>query len=113
GKGPDAEAAFRRALAIQNKLTAEFPSEPQYRQELASSQGNLGHLLSDMGKRLEAEAAYRQALGIEEKLATDFPIVAHYRVDLARSQVNLGQLQRTNEQPEQALQWFAKAIETL
>jgi serine/threonine protein kinase/tetratricopeptide (TPR) repeat protein len=112
GKWPEAEASYRRSLAIQEKLATDFPLVVPYRLELASSHTNLGSLLGDLGKRPEAEASTRQALSIQAKLAADFPAVPEYRVNLGGSQVNLGRLLRMNQQPEQALLWYAKAIET-
>jgi tetratricopeptide (TPR) repeat protein len=70
-------------------------------------------LLADLGKRPEAEAAYRKALSIQEKLAADFPAVPAYRVGVGSCLVSVGNLQRTSQQPEQALPWYARAIETL
>jgi eukaryotic-like serine/threonine-protein kinase len=113
GKRAEAEVAYRQALASHKKLVAEFPAVPQYRNDLAASHNNLGALLDDLGKRAEAEAAYRQALAIREKLAAEFPAVPSYRVDLAGSQVNFGNLLRTGQVPQQALQWYAKGIDTL
>ena len=86
---------------------------PQYREDLALSHNDLGILLCDLGKRAEAEAAYRQALSIQDKLATDFPAVPQYRIALGGSQVNYALLPREILQPEQALEWSAKAIANL
>jgi serine/threonine protein kinase/tetratricopeptide (TPR) repeat protein len=113
GKPREAEAVFRQALAIQDKLADEFPAVPRYRQALATSHNNLGILFDDQGNRPEAETAYRLALAIQEKLTADFPGVPEYRRDLGRSQVNLGTLQQSNQQPEKALQWYARSIKTL
>jgi tetratricopeptide (TPR) repeat protein len=113
GKRPEAETAFRRALAIQERLTSDFPTVPQYRLELAGSHSNLGSLLRDLAKYPEAEVALRQALAIQEKLTADFPAVPEYRLDLGSSQVNIGDLHQSNQQPEQALQWYSQGIETL
>ena len=35
GKRPEAEEQYRKALAIQEKLAAEFPAVPEYRKHLA------------------------------------------------------------------------------
>jgi serine/threonine protein kinase/Tfp pilus assembly protein PilF len=113
GKRAEAEAAYRQALVIKEKLAAEFPTVPQYRGSLANGYTSLGALLVDLGKRAEAEVAHRQALTIQEKLAAEFPAVPEYRMTLAGSQVNFGILLRANKQPEQALQWYDKAIATL
>jgi tetratricopeptide (TPR) repeat protein len=113
GRGGEAETAFRQALPIQEKLAAEFRNVPKYRQSLALCHNNLGLLLVAQGKFSEAEAAYRQAMAIQEKLAAQFPQGPKHRVDLAGSQVNFGHLHRKNHQPEQALHWYGKSIETL
>src|SRR5262249_54094040 len=39
--------------------------------------------------------------------------VPQYRVQLTGTQVNFGKLQRSSQKPDQALQWYAKAIDTL
>ena len=41
GKGPEAAAAYRRALAIQENLAADFPAVPAYRTDLAGSYAEL------------------------------------------------------------------------
>jgi hypothetical protein len=83
--GQLAEAEYRRALDLQQKLTADFPAVPEYRHDLALSQGNLGSLLRASGKLAEAEAAHRRALDQYEKLAAEFPAVPRYRAELAGS----------------------------
>ena len=92
GKRPEAEEQYRKALAIQEKLVAEFPAVPEYRRDLALSHNNLGILLSGLRKRPEAEEQYRKALAIQEKLVAEFPAVPEYRKDLAGSHNNLGDL---------------------
>ena len=59
GKRPEAEAAFREALSLREKLVEEFPVVPQYRRDLAGTHHSLGVLLQVSGKRAEAGAAYR------------------------------------------------------
>jgi tetratricopeptide (TPR) repeat protein len=113
GKRNEAEAAYRQALALREKLVDDFPNMPEFRRDLAGSKGNLGLLLAGQGKLTEAEAIYRQALAIQEKLAADFPNVPQHRLRVGASQGNLGNLQITKQQPEQALPWFSKSIETL
>jgi tetratricopeptide (TPR) repeat protein len=69
-----------------------MPTEPEYRQELALSNNNLGALLASLGERVKAEAVYRAALDLYERLAADFPAEPDYRSHLARSHNNLGVL---------------------
>jgi serine/threonine protein kinase/tetratricopeptide (TPR) repeat protein len=88
----EARPEYEQGLAIQEKLAAEFPAEPAYRQNLALSHTNLGALLADLGKRAEAEEQYRKGLVIQGTLAADFPAVPDYRTELARIHTNLGVL---------------------
>jgi serine/threonine protein kinase/tetratricopeptide (TPR) repeat protein len=90
GRKEEAVAANRQALDGYEKLTADFPAVPAYRQELARHHNNLGVLLADLGKGAEAEQQYRQALAHQEKLAAEFPAIAAYRLDLPRNHHNLG-----------------------
>ena len=113
GKRPEAEEQYRKALAIQEKLAAEFPAVPDYRKDLAPSHNNLGILLAGLGKRPEAEEQYRKALAIQEKLVAEFPAVPQYRVDLGGGCCNFGILVRDSGQPGESLEWFEKAIRTL
>ena len=81
--------AFRAALAIHEKLAADFLTMPEYRWGLAAARTNLGTVMKQEGKHDEAEAAYRAALGVLEKLADDFPAVPKYRENLAKTHNNL------------------------
>ena len=71
GRPTEAEAEYRQALAIREKLAAENPAVTEFRSALADCHNNLGCLLSQTGKPAEAEAEYREALAIQEKLAED------------------------------------------
>ena len=42
GRLKEAEAAYDQALALQKQLVADFPTRPEFRQELARSHNNLG-----------------------------------------------------------------------
>ena len=102
GELKEAEAAYRDALAIQKQLAAEFPTRPDYRQNLARSHNNLGVLLRDTGRLKEAEAAYRDALKLQQQLVAEFPTRPDYRQELARSHTNLGILLYTTGRPKEA-----------
>jgi WD40 repeat protein/serine/threonine protein kinase/Tfp pilus assembly protein PilF len=67
----EAEHAYRQALDLFEKLAADFPSVPEYRQELAHSHFNLGLLLTATGRSQEAEESYRQVL----EFTPDNPLV--------------------------------------
>jgi hypothetical protein len=57
----------------QKQLAADFPTRPEFRQELAMSYNNLGALLERTGRFKEAEVAYQDALALQKQLAADFP----------------------------------------
>jgi eukaryotic-like serine/threonine-protein kinase len=109
GRAHQAEVAWRQALAIHERLAASFPTVPQYRQKVAGSYNNLGILLNKLKQRDKAAAAYRQAISIGEKLLSEFPEIPVYAVQLAGSYCNLGRLFK---EPEAALPWLAKSIDT-
>jgi tetratricopeptide (TPR) repeat protein len=113
GKRAEAEEQYGKALAIQEKLAADFPTVPAYRRHLADSHSNLGNLLKGLGKRPEAEEQNRKALAIFEKLAADFPTVPTYRVNLGASYCNLGILVWDSGKPADSLAWYQKALDTL
>ena len=73
GRSQDSENAYRRAVALGQQLAADFPTRPEFRQDLAMSHNNLGLLLNATGRLTEAEAAYAEALAIKKQLAADFP----------------------------------------
>src|SRR5262249_18105622 len=59
GKIPAAEEAYRESIRLLVRLRADFPTVPDYRQELAAVQSNLGLLLqADPNRLAEAEAAF-------------------------------------------------------
>jgi tetratricopeptide (TPR) repeat protein len=99
-------------LAIREKLAANFPMVPNYRQALAGSYNNLAVALEKLNQSDKAEAAYRQAIIVLEKLASDFPKVLAYAAELAGSYYNLGDLMQKSKQPDFALDWLSKSIKT-
>jgi serine/threonine protein kinase len=110
GRMEEAVAAVRQARDGFEKLTAEFPAVPEYRQELAGNHYNLGIYLADLGKWAEAEQQYRRALTLQEKLAADFPAVPPYRRDLAASHNGLGVLLAGLGKRTEAEQQYQQAL---
>ena len=93
GKPAEAEAEFRKALAIRQKLADDNPAVTDFRSRLADSHINLGILLSETGKPAEAEAEYRKALAIRQKLADDNPSVIDFRGGLSYDYLRVAALQ--------------------
>jgi eukaryotic-like serine/threonine-protein kinase len=89
GKREEAEADYRQAISIMEKLVAESPGEDQ-RKDLAHGYSDLGLLLQRIGKRREAEAVLRQKLTVFEELAHDFPGKPEYLLSQASALNALG-----------------------
>jgi tetratricopeptide (TPR) repeat protein len=70
---PEAEQAYRAALAIKERLAEKFPSVTQYRMDLAASLNNLGALLTSLKRAAEGQAAYEKAIQLYERLSADAP----------------------------------------
>ena len=103
---PDALKAYDSAIALQDALAQSSPANSDYRQELASTHYNRGIVRYDGGEFAQAEADYRAAINLLEPL----PDKPAYRQDLARVYNNLALLLTAQKQPQQAAEYFGKAI---
>jgi tetratricopeptide (TPR) repeat protein len=108
-----AELSYRRAVALFEKLVADFPDVAEHRKVLSECLTNLGILLMVPRRLPAAEAAHRRAIDHRAELAAKFPGVPAYHSALAGSYVNLGIAIRDQGKPEASLEWFAKAIALL
>jgi serine/threonine protein kinase/uncharacterized protein HemY len=90
GKYEGAEASFRKALALQQKLVDEDPASPDYRCALASTQLDCGQMFYETRQAAKAEKAYGLALARFQDLVTKYPFSPLYRHALANSHYNLG-----------------------
>ena len=104
---PNEELQFyRAAIGHIDKLAEQFPSRPQYREQLAELHYALGVRLLDGGHTSDAEASLKLALGLQEKLVAAFPQVPAYRSELARTQAAV---HRTRMRPGRGTE--AEAVE--
>jgi tetratricopeptide (TPR) repeat protein len=86
----EAEAAFRKALAIRKQLAGPVTTRAAFRQELAWAHNNLGRLLVEKKKDYtEAAKFYAVALALQKQLVADLPSVSDYQNDLATTLVNI------------------------
>jgi len=88
GKFAEAEAEYRKGLAVDRKLLDDNPGVPAFR--AYGTSWNLGLLLWEMGKESEAEAVFREAIPVSQKLVDDIPASTEYRYFLAHSYYVLG-----------------------
>ncbi len=109
-KNAEAEAEFREALAIHQKLTDDNPANTTFRSALAHSQSDLSYLLLNTGKLAEAEAELRTALALYQKLADDNPAVTDFRFGLALGHKGLGNLLSQTGKPAEAEAEYRKAL---
>ncbi len=117
GQKEKAEGSFRDAIALLDRLAAEFPT-PAYRQELATAQQSLGYFLASSPRdqlaatSAESEALSRQAIDLYEKLIAAEPDEVSHRAGLANTLNNLGLLFNKLGRPGDQ-QPFAQALEVL
>ncbi|HKM51811.1 MAG TPA: tetratricopeptide repeat protein, partial [Isosphaeraceae bacterium] len=74
---------LREARDQLERLTKEFPTMPQYRQELASVFLNLGKLEKENGQPTQALNDLKRALQLRKKLVDDSPNFPEHRINLA------------------------------
>ena len=113
GELREAEQDYDQALSIYKQLAADFPSRPEFRQDLAKTHNNRGVLLSDTGRLKEAEKDFDQALSIHKQLAADFPTRPEFRQDLAGSHNNRGRLLRATGRLKEAEKDYDQAVSIL
>ena len=110
GKPAEAEAEYRQALAIDQKLVDDHPGVPELRVRLAGSHEALGGLMSQTGKPGEAEAEYRRGLAVLRKIAENDPTNPRYRYFLAEGQNQLGEWLWGANKPAEAEAEFGEAL---
>jgi tetratricopeptide (TPR) repeat protein len=91
-------------------LTADFPSIPDYRRELASVYNNLGWLRAAARRPEAAEEAYLQAVDLQRRLADEFPDTPGDRQRLATTRLSLALL-RLQFDPSAAEQACRDAVD--
>src|SRR5262249_42113938 len=69
----EAERAFRRAVALFEKLTADFPKNPAYRRELSYCIGNVALALKALKRNQEAQEFEQRVVMVRETLVKDYP----------------------------------------
>jgi tetratricopeptide (TPR) repeat protein len=97
----EAEALFRQALAITDRLEVEFPAVPAYRENLGLAANNLAALLEG-STGSERDNLWHRALSVQQRLVADFPDVPEYRWELAITRNNLGYLRLVSDQYKEA-----------
>jgi tetratricopeptide (TPR) repeat protein len=97
---------LRQAVDLLEKLVAQFPGDPAYREGLAASHFSLAMALPSPG----AEKALDNAIDLLEKLIADFPAVNDYRSDLSRNYGLLGLRLTSAGKVEEAEKAYRRAL---
>jgi serine/threonine protein kinase/tetratricopeptide (TPR) repeat protein len=110
-KPAEALSAYRKALAIRQKLADANPAVTEFHRDLATNHHSIGDvLLWQTGSLGEAMVSYRKALTIRQKLADASPAAAGLQRDLATTHNSIGSLLRSTAKPEEALTEYGKAL---
>jgi tetratricopeptide (TPR) repeat protein len=109
GELEEAEKDYDQALSISKQLAADFPSQPEFRQNLVQIHNRRGLLLRATGRLKEAEQDFDQALRIQEQLLADLPPRPELRQELARSHANRGIVRYTAGRLKEAEQDYDQA----
>lgn len=84
GEPQKAIDSYQQAIKVFESLLAEFPSEPDYRNDFANGQAGFGLLISS--RLPEAKAVLSLATEIQKKVVAEYPDRSEFRTDLINSQ---------------------------
>jgi tetratricopeptide (TPR) repeat protein len=103
GRLREADWAYRRALATAEKLVADHPGLPSFR-DLLTGLICMGYtcMLEQTGRLRDAETMYRRALAGQEALMKDYPTVARYRKVVFQARSSLAEVLLAQGRPGEA-----------
>ena len=84
GRREEARSEYEQAIAIQEKLAADFPAAPDYLFRIGKIQINLGLLLEDLAETGRGGGAVPGSAS-HSGLSGRVPFVPEYRFELARA----------------------------
>ncbi len=106
----DAEASFREAIELEERLVADSSQSPKYRVALGEELVGLGEELLHVGRLADAESRVQEALAVWRKLADDQPSeqaclhgLAETHKLLARLRCTQGRSQHAEEEIRESL----------
>jgi tetratricopeptide (TPR) repeat protein len=110
GQGREAEAAYGHSRDRYAQLAADFPTNPEYHDQLARAHTNRGTLFETVGRPQEAGAEYRKALAVYGGLAPDLAARPEVRQGIARSHNSLAVLYKINGRLKEAEAEYREAL---
>ncbi len=111
-KTAEKEQAYKAALTIWNRLSELYDDVPDYQTNLAKSHSRLGLLYGATGKVAEAERACEAAREAFQLLAQHHPDIRAYSIELGTAHLIMGNREKFNSQPQKALVWYTRTIES-
>jgi tetratricopeptide (TPR) repeat protein len=94
GRPAEAEAEYRRALAIYRNLAEDDPRAASCRDRGADVENGLSVVLRRLGRAAEARDLCERAVAAREALLREAPTPGGYRIGLAESHLNRGLARR-------------------
>jgi serine/threonine protein kinase len=111
GNDSQAEPAQREAVVLFEKLVADFPTAPAYREDLIASRELLAFRMLWVPKPDECMDLRRRDLADWEKLAADFPGEPRYQRRIARAHTDLANaLREPGRRPAEAEHHYRQAL---
>jgi tetratricopeptide (TPR) repeat protein len=110
GRLGEALRLFERALAIEEALVRDHPTNVSYKEELAFCLQNLGVVQLQGGRPAESIHSHGRALAIREVLARDDPASPKSQGGLAWCQLQLGKALEAVGRTEEALRRVTQAV---
>jgi tetratricopeptide (TPR) repeat protein len=105
---PAANAAYRKAVAIRERLAADHPAEPRFRMALSRSFNGVAITTKPRTEQLDA---YRRSLELRLKLAGEIPEDPDLLHGVSESLMNLGFMLRGSWAPVEARELITHSIE--
>jgi len=105
----EAEAAYETARGLQAGLAAEFPSAPDYRQQLSITLMRLANVQRNRGNLPQAIETVRVAIELRAKLVAGFGRT-EYKTDLAAARNTLGTMLRQSVRYVDAAASYSEAL---
>ena len=102
--------AYRKDLAIAEKLAASDPRNTQWRWDLSASYENIGDVLAAQGDLAAASKSYRDDLAIREPLAGSEPDNIDWRRGLAVTYERMGATLARQDDVKGAITAFERAL---
>jgi tetratricopeptide (TPR) repeat protein len=94
GKPAEAEAEYRKALALYQKLADDNPAVTDFRVRMAYALTNLADAVRSLRRSAEARDGYDRAIALMERLVADDPTTAGNRTFVAWSLRRRGRARR-------------------